>query len=684
MPVCFGKYQILEKLGEGGMGIVFKAYDTQLQRTVALKILKNISGNSYKRFLREARATAGLHHPNIVKLYEVGEYEGKTFFTMEYIEGIVLEKADAVHWAVPRILELMIEICDAIAYSHEQGVIHRDLKTANIMLTPKGLPKIMDFGLAKSTKEQSKLSQTGMVLGTIMYMSPEQAEGTIREIDCRSDVYSLGCILYELLVGHPPFLASTLEEIVYKILFEKVAPPSQKKTTLKEYPLDEVCLKALEKKQSFRYQNVKSLQDDLKKILQKQPLARSKRDWMRKGYHFYKSCQSILFVFATVCLMIIGYIVFFQEKPLPVLVHRENISQNALCYSFIEDSISIQNTSPFTIDFLSISLDFPEDCKIYQSEIPQKPFSIPGKEKKVFGLSWIASSSGRQKNTVHVFHKKRLVYSKTKETLVLPAQYGLPQEISQNCLILLGENSILDMSSHFWQNLSVDLQQKYARKYQEGYAIQKGYDLEKTLYFKEVAWEFILIPPGKFLMGISQGTAKRMLQYHDPKFPFSAALWLGRLMPQHPVTISQPFYMAKGEITQKQWEVFMTVAQSRINPDFPVYGISYIEAEKFCHKSGFSLPSEAQWEYACRAGSTRMFYWGDDWGSSRREKSRCNTASYWLEREYWDQTSEYNNNNFDIEFHRLGATTLTMKHFPPNAFGLYNMQIGRASCRERV
>ena len=231
------------------------------------------------------------------------------------------------------------------------------------------------------------------------------------------------------------------------------------------------------------------------------------------------------------------------------------------------------------------------------------------------------------------------------------------------------------MSCAHWQQLTASSQQEHARTYQQGYAIQMGHDLEKTVYRNGVAFEFVLVPPGRFLMGMNpESTAK--IERLMPQRAYPRNNWT----PASVALIERPFYLGKGEVTQKQWRSFMSEKRFRFKgEDLPVNHISFLEIERFCQQTGFDLPEEKQWEYACRAGSTGIFYWGDEW-----EKGRCNTASYWLKKDWWHHHPEFNLNHFDVLFPRYGTTTFPAGKFPPNAFGLYDM-LGSVTewCKDR-
>ncbi len=267
VPVTsFGRYQILGEIGAGGMGKVYRVHDPKLDRTVALKVLLaggKASEQQVRRFLREARATAKLDHPNIVRVYDIGNEDGQNFFTMDFIEGHCLkEHLKKSPPGFRQSVDLLIKIGRAIDHAHKSGVIHRDLKPANIMLDEKKEPRVMDFGLAKLTTESAKLSKTGTVMGTLHYMPPEQAEGRSRSVGPRSDVYALGAIMYEMLTRTTPFNGTSSVQLLTQILNkEPIAPRKIKKRIPKE--LETICLKALAKKQENRYSSAQQFVADL-------------------------------------------------------------------------------------------------------------------------------------------------------------------------------------------------------------------------------------------------------------------------------------------------------------------------------------------------------------------------------------------------------------------------------------
>jgi serine/threonine protein kinase len=247
-----GKYEVQEVLGRGGMGVVYKAIDPAIGRTVALKVLPpgSNSAESRERFLREARAAGRLQHPNIVVIHDLGEEAGSLYIAMEYLEGRTLADRVAEKGApdIGGVLELMAQVARGLHYAHERGVVHRDIKPANILVTNEGLAKILDFGIARAGDQ--RMTKTGQVMGTVFYMSPEQING--QAVDGRSDVFSAGVVLYELLTGDVPFEADSTGATMMRILTAPT-PPLSARQPLSPPVLDEIIARALAKKAEDRY-----------------------------------------------------------------------------------------------------------------------------------------------------------------------------------------------------------------------------------------------------------------------------------------------------------------------------------------------------------------------------------------------------------------------------------------------
>ena len=322
-------YKILEKLGEGGMGVVYKAQDTKLKRTVALKFLPGellCDSEAKARFIHEAQAASALNHPNITTIYEIDEVDQQCFISMEYIEGqSIKELVEAHRLSLEEILKIALQVCEALMAAHDKEIVHRDIKSDNIMLSPRAQAKIMDFGLAK-LKGVTKLTKTGSTLGTLQYMSPEQAQG--KDVDQRSDIFSCGVVLYEMITGQLPFKGEHEAAVIYSIVNETPEPLARYKANVPE-GLQRIVDKALKKDISTRYQSAAEIVADLKG-LQKETTVAS----------VVKPKKKILSFIVPTAIVFVIFLLFLLLNPFKVEVtldKRVIAKENSLAIMYFEN-----------------------------------------------------------------------------------------------------------------------------------------------------------------------------------------------------------------------------------------------------------------------------------------------------------------------------------------------------------
>jgi tetratricopeptide (TPR) repeat protein/tRNA A-37 threonylcarbamoyl transferase component Bud32 len=377
-------YEILAELGRGGMGVVYKARQSSLRRTVAIKLF--LSG-SLERFRLEAEAIARLQHPHIVQIYEVGTTARGPYYSQEYIAGGSLaDRLDGAPWSAAKAAALVATLAEAMQFTHDRHIIHRDLKPANILMADDQTPKISDFGLAKESDRDSGQTVTGDIMGSPSYMAPEQAGGVTKSITPASDIYSLGAILYELLTGRPPFYGETAMDTVFQALSNEPVAPRQLQPKLPR-DIETICLKCLEKLPRERYASAQELADDLRRFLAGEPIhALPVPAWMRAvkwarrrpGLAMAISAATLATLF-----LIVGGIIYNvlligalrtadaeRERREKTLVQAQNVVDQLLS-GFSEQRLAqLPHSEALRRDLLTSSLQF---CEEMQAQNPEQP-----------------------------------------------------------------------------------------------------------------------------------------------------------------------------------------------------------------------------------------------------------------------------------------------------------------------
>src|SRR2546425_3367130 len=330
----FGDYELLEEIGRGGQGVVYRARQKSLNRIVALKVIglaRWATEAHVKRFRLEAEAAASLNHPCIVPIYEVGERDGACYFSMGLVEGGQLDAvAKREPISIRDAAELIAKLARTVSYAHEHGVLHRDIKPGNILLDTKGEPHLTDFGLARLVETESTVTRTLEVLGTPSYMAPEQAAGKNTQLTGATDVYGLGAVFYQLLTGHPPLAGGTTYETVRMVLETQPRQPGLFNPKI-DRDLETICLKCLEKEPAKRYASAEALAEDIERFLRNEPI-RSRRSSQLE--HVWRWCKRKPLVASLIAALILVVAIGLAGALLElrrvqaerVLVRRANLS----------------------------------------------------------------------------------------------------------------------------------------------------------------------------------------------------------------------------------------------------------------------------------------------------------------------------------------------------------------------
>ncbi|HZE13994.1 MAG TPA: serine/threonine-protein kinase, partial [Chthoniobacterales bacterium] len=312
----FGDYELFEELGRGGQGVVYRARQRSLNRTVALKIVglgQWASTPQLKRFRQEAEAAASLEHPHIVPIYEIGEHDRSCYFSMKFVEGGQLDVALEKEPMAPRsAAELIATVARTVQFAHDHGILHRDIKPGNILLDNKGEPHLTDFGLARLVERESTITNSRDVLGTPSYIAPEQASGHIKDVTAAVDVYALGAVLYHMLVGQPPFVGITHYETVRMVLQAEPKNPRLLNQKI-DRDLATICLKCLEKDPGKRYSSAEGLAEDLECWLRNKPIkARRSGAFIRGRKWLQRNPALALSISAFAALVVLGAVLVWK------------------------------------------------------------------------------------------------------------------------------------------------------------------------------------------------------------------------------------------------------------------------------------------------------------------------------------------------------------------------------------
>ncbi|PQO45995.1 protein kinase domain-containing protein [Blastopirellula marina] len=652
-----GRYVILDKIGEGGMGQVFKARHSKMGRIVALKVLPRSAmskAQGIERFNQEMKVAAKLRHENIVTAYDADDAEGLHFFVMEYVEGRDLNslvRRDGP-LSVGMAADCLLQAALGLEYAHGVGLVHRDVKPANLLLDQQGVVKILDMGIARIQTEDDKtgLTQNGAVMGTVDYMAPEQAIDA-KTVTAQADIYSLGCSLYFVLTGRPPFGGETL---MVKLLGHRELPPPSLLRIRSDVPpaLESIYQKCMAKSPADRYASISELIADLRRVrpqlsdapppqllgdaetaqdteptnfqetqpfakpvgpampLATPPLTTKTRQKTRpsRGAPFYASLLGIALMMCAAAYSARGLFVSPAPSPgsLLVEVNRDALAAHLRDYQLTLVNQQTQQQTPITLqNAQQIASLPPGDYEFAPDDndllmIDVRKFTIRSDAQSRVRITWKQEPAATE------------VAQPTKPA---PPIAKLPFNYVE------------------------------AKQYQASWA--SYLDVPETSV-NSVGIQFRVIPPGQFTMGSPSDQP-----YRRPDET------------EHPVRISRPYLMSDTEVTQAQWEAVMgTTPWSAdktipVSPEMPATPVTWDEANEFCRKLSeqeqktYRLPTEAEWEFACRAGADTPYFFGTD---------RDRVGNYaWYRQNCFVANEKYPH---------------PVRQKVPNAFGLYDMPGG--------
>lgn len=603
-------FEITGRLGEGGMGTVWRGVQLSTKRQVAIKFLsahRFASEKAKTRFEREVAMAAKLNHSNIAQIYDSGIHRGVYYYAMELIEGDHLDKYVQREELSPKeIIKLMRDVCDAVCHAHQHGIIHRDLKPSNILVTPRGKSTIVDFGLAKSFEkehEDATISIEGDITGTPAYMAPEQAAGRIKDISERTDVYALGVIMYQLMAGCLPHdVSGSQYDVIRRIVEDDVISPRTINPAI-DGELESILLTCLAREPENRYPSASVLVKDIDNYLSGEPL-------LSKSFS----------------------------------------TTYRVVKKFSRNRVKIALGGTFAAMLAAIVLLL---CFIYSSPRPDSKTEPTAQQDSTEGIlspnQSLTANNGTQPNSQQ-------------------DNQGRTEEI-------------------------IDRNQPVT--------VNKGPEPKaRETMTNSIGMKLVYIPAGQFQMGSPLSAEEVVKQYGGRTDEFDNA-------PTHPVKITHGFYMGQVEATVDQFSEFVkatgykTTAEKKgightfsvVSPkkfiptkglnwhnpgikqeaNHPVVQISWDDATAFCQwlseKEGktYRLPTEAQWEYACRAGSQTEFYWGNDTEAGIAYANMCDqSAQKWAD----NQGGSF---SFALKADDHAATTAPVGSYKPNAFGLYDM-----------
>ena len=720
-----GRFELLEEIGRGGQGTVYLAEDTRLRRRVALKVLVGFdttSGERTARFVREAEMAARLDHPGLCTVYEAGVEDDVPYISMRYVEGETL--ADRIEQTRSQssssglgtsreflndTLLMAEQIARALHAAHEAHLIHRDIKPRNIMVTKEGVPVILDFGLARDLGgDLTTLTATGQVFGTPAYMSPEQVSGQVESLDGRTDIFSLGTTIYELLTLRRPFEAPTREGLSRAILAHEPSDPRKIDPTLPA-DLSVVLLTALDKDPNRRYATALDFAEDLRRVRVSEPILARPAGPLLRLKRWAVRRPAVATTSAALFVLLVGGIAltsFFLAEARRLNADYRLMADTKRLETIKEDA---ETFLPLTEDKRAALETWLDQARRLLSRLPVHRSKLRALQSQAQRVEPEEGSSSRWRFEDSELQWRHDVIAELVEDLesFSDRQTGLFARVEEWLdFVETVRDCTLVKSAAAWEAAMASIADQALCPDYEGLSVapqlglipigrnphselwefahlRTGVPAERRpdgslIVTEDTGLVFVLLPGGTFDMGSDTPWPGRA----GGEFRVAAE----REGPRHQVTLA-PFFLSKYEMTQGQWTRFTSRNPSGYPPEVeirghratlahPIESVSWNECARLAREMGLLLPTEAQWEYAARAGTTTA------WSTGQRVRSvtgYANLADAFAKREipvgfeFWEKWLE--------DGHVL---TAPVGHYRPNLFGLHDM-IGnvREWCRDR-
>jgi formylglycine-generating enzyme required for sulfatase activity len=654
-------YRILGELGRGGMGIVYRARQTKLNRLVAVKMIlagAHAGEDERRRFLTEAEAVARLQHSNIVQIHEIGEADGHPYFSLEFCPGGSLAaKLDGTPLPPPEAARLVEVLARGVQAAHEAGVVHRDLKPANVLLSADGTPKISDFGLAKRLGEAAGQTASGAIVGTPSYMAPEQAAGKSKEVGAPADVYALGAALYECLTGRPPFKAATPLDTILQVVSEEPASVRQLQPGLPA-DLETICHRCLQKEPGKRLASAEELAEDLRRFLAGEPIRARPAGAVERAVKWAKRRPALAALLGVVLLALVGLtalsaVALGREQKARQEADKATKAREFLVSIFQKAETDVKGGN-VTVRQLLEEADM---------RIPVEFADQPELRRELlFALSNVKRGIARR--------TPQAMLLEVRGAVQLQSAAGVLKAAVSQALVNLDDRLSLGADGEVQLVFLSDLHKERLKAGQEVTIDSRGCDPADAVRERDdsVLMTFVRLPKGTFYMGWG-------------RWPGSA----------RKTEIKEDFEIAVHDVTQGQWEAIMGLGN---NPSWfsrkgggrnfvldisdeelklsPVVSVSWDDTQAFLKKLNekergrgylYRLPTEAEWEYACRGGATSL--------------EECSYRFY-LDRPTNDLSSEQANfdGNFPFGKARKGPSLqrpTRVGAYPANQLGLCDM-----------